>query len=190
MKSTKVEVAKRVSEVYKLRLGGAEFPDIREYAAAPEQNWGVSDSQLWRYIKAADALCQEYLDARGEHLLARHILQRRQLFAHAMGAGDHRTALAVLKDEADLEALYPAQRAAAPGDQPTGEAAPVGTADVVRLLGARLRQVDQAELPAAEKARLTAGLADALLRAIGVDVIDKRLEALAAVLNGRKEGQR
>jgi hypothetical protein len=61
-----------------------------------------------------------------------------------------------------------------------------GTGDVVQLLAERLRQVDAAELPTAEKSRLTATLADALLRAIGVDVIDKRLEALQAVLIGRK----
>ena len=36
-------------------------------------------------------------------------------------------------------------------------------------------------------AGLTAALADALLRAIGVDVLDKRLEALQAVLLGRKD---
>ena len=48
-------------------------------------------------------------------------------------------------------------------------------------------QVDAAELPTGEKSRLTATLADALLRAIGVDVLDKRLEALQAVLIGRKE---
>ena len=36
MKSTKAEVQRRVNEVLKLRLGGAEFPDIREYANAPE----------------------------------------------------------------------------------------------------------------------------------------------------------
>jgi hypothetical protein len=61
-----------------------------------------------------------------------------------------------------------------------------GTADVVRLLAERLAQVDASELPTAEKARLTATLADALLRAIGVDVLDKRLEALQAVLIDRK----
>ena len=62
-----------------------------------------------------------------------------------------------------------------------------GTADVVKLLAERLGQLDAAELPTGEKARLTATLADALLRAIGVDVLDKRLEALQAVLVGRKE---
>src|SRR5262245_51719990 len=112
MKSTKAEVAKRVHEVLKLRLGGAEFPHIRDYANAPEQGWGVSDSQLWRYIRAADALCKEYFDARADHLPSRHLLQRRQLYAHAMSAGDFRTALAVLKDEAQLEGLYPADKVA------------------------------------------------------------------------------
>src|SRR5215468_5548771 len=111
MKSTKAEVLKRVEEVFKLRLGGAEFADIREYAAAPEQAWGVSDTQLWRYVRAADALVKVRFDARAEHLLNRHLLQRRTLYAHAMGAGDFRTALAVLQDEAKLEGLYPAAKA-------------------------------------------------------------------------------
>jgi hypothetical protein len=61
------------------------------------------------------------------------------------------------------------------------------TADVVQLLAGQLRQLDTAELPTAEKSRLTATLADALLRAIGVDVLDKRLEAIQAVLTGRKD---
>jgi hypothetical protein len=112
MKSSKPEVQKRVNEVFKLRLGGAELADIRDYANAPEQGWNVSDSQLRRYIKAADALCLDYFDAKAEHLLARHLLQRRQLYAHAMGAGDFRTALAVLKDEAELEGLYPPHKVA------------------------------------------------------------------------------
>jgi hypothetical protein len=64
------------------------------------------------------------------------------------------------------------------------------TADVVKLLAARLRQIDAADLAAGEKARLTATLADALLRAIGVDVLDKRLEALQAVLCNRKDKAR
>ncbi|HYT94916.1 MAG TPA: hypothetical protein VEL76_39735 [Gemmataceae bacterium] len=76
----------------------------------------------------------------------------------------------------------------AEGDE-DGSAPPAieGTGDVVKLLAERLRQLDAAELPTSEKARLTATLADALLRAIGVDVLDKRLEALQGVLLGRKE---
>jgi hypothetical protein len=107
MKSTRAEVCKRVEEVFKLRLGGAEFADIVQYASAPEQNWGVSERQLWNYVHAADQLVKDRFDARAEHLLNRHLLQRRTLYAHAMGAGDYRTALAVLQDEAKLEGLYP-----------------------------------------------------------------------------------
>jgi hypothetical protein len=117
-KSTKAEVDRRVHEILKLRLGGAEFPDIREYANSPEQGWGVSDSQIWRYIRAADKLCETYFQGKAGHLLARHVLQRRQLYAHAMSAGDFRTALAVLKDEAELEGIYPPKKVA-PTD-PTG----------------------------------------------------------------------
>jgi hypothetical protein len=70
---------------------------------------------------------------------------------------------------------------------PPAEPAPSDTADVVAILAARLQQIDHSELPAADKARLTAVLADSLLRAIGVDVLDKRLEAMQAVLLGRRE---
>jgi len=73
------------------------------------------------------------------------------------------------------------------GEQEAGDASAMGTADVARLLAGRLRQVGAADLPTAEKARLTAMLADALLRAITVDVLDKRLEAVQAVLSGGKD---
>lgn len=118
MKSTNAEVKRRVHEVFKLRLGGAEFADIREYASALEQSWNVSDSQIWRYIQSADELCEKYFDAKARHLLARHLLQRRQLYAHCLSAGDFRTALSVLKDEAELEGLYPAEKVAL--TDPTG----------------------------------------------------------------------
>jgi hypothetical protein len=107
--------------VLRLRLGGAEFPDIREYAIAPEQAWDVSDSQLWRYIRAADQRCKEIFDAKADHLLARHCLQRRQLYAHALGAGAYGDALRCLQDEAKLEGIYPPTKIAPTtpdGDEP------------------------------------------------------------------------
>jgi hypothetical protein len=87
-----------------------------------------------------------------------------------------------LRGLSDADALH-AERGAK-------DASPMGTGDVVQLLAARLRQIDAAELPTGEKSRLTATLADALLRAISVDVLDKRLEALQAVLLGRKDKER
>lgn len=84
--------------------------DILQYSAAPEQDWGVAERQVREYVARADRLCRERFDARAEHLLARHLLQRRQLYAHALEAGDFRTALAVLQDEAKMEGLYPETR--------------------------------------------------------------------------------
>jgi hypothetical protein len=106
MKATKAQVDARVHDVLKLRLSGAEFPDIRQYASAPEQGWNVSDRQLFRYIAAADNLCEKLFDAKASWLLSRHLLQRRQIYALALGAGDFGTALRVLQDEAKLESLY------------------------------------------------------------------------------------
>src|SRR3954447_2601108 len=147
MKSTKAVVAQRVEEVFRLRLGGAELADIREYADAPERAWGVSESQLRRYVQAADDLCKERCDARAGHLLSRHLLQRRQLYAHAMSAGDYRTALAVLRDEADLEGLYPPQKRelSGPGGVPLlppwQELARLPRAELVDMYTERLKAV-------------------------------------------------
>jgi len=112
-KSTKLVVQQRVEEIFQLRLGGAEFHDIREHADAATDDegksrepWGVSDTQLRRYIAKADDLCRERFDANAKHLLSRHLLQRRRLYAHVMEIGDFKTALAVLKDEAQLQRLY------------------------------------------------------------------------------------
>jgi hypothetical protein len=194
-KANKAEVAARVEAVFELRIGGAGFTDIREYARAPTDRqgqklppWDVSDSQLWRYIAAADKLCKERYNAKADHLLARHLLRRERLYAHTLEVGDFKTALAILKDEAVLEGHY--LRANAEQSRDGIDVSSMGTADVVKLLAERLRQVDAAELSTVEKSRLTAALADSLLRAIGVDVIDKRLEALQAVLMGRKDKEK
>ncbi len=74
------------------------------------------------------------------------------------------------------------------GGRPAADSLPMGTGDVVKMLAGRLRQVEESSLPTGEKSRLTAALADALLRAIAVDELNRRLEALEAVLIGRKDG--
>lgn len=115
--------AARVEEVFELRLGGAELHDIRQHAARakdddgkPVAPWNVSDRVLCRYIAAADKLFAERFEVDAAHLIGRHLLQRRRLYAHAMEVGDFRTALQILKDEAQLEGLYaPKQRKKAEG---------------------------------------------------------------------------
>ncbi len=104
-KSDKTEVLKRVEEVLRIRLDGAQFHDLREYAVA--HAWDVSDTQLRRYIQKADELLVERLGKSRKKEIARHLAQRQALYARALNAADFRTALAVLADEAKLRGLYP-----------------------------------------------------------------------------------
>jgi hypothetical protein len=111
MKATDEVVKQRVEAVLKIRLMGAQFHDIREYAAETDAEtgrpWNVSDSQLRRYIDRSDALLEKYAEKDREKIINRHLAQRKAMFARAMEGGDIRTALAVAKDEAELLALYP-----------------------------------------------------------------------------------
>ena len=155
---------------------------------------GIGEATLRRWLRL-DAFRTAYRQARRE--LVESAVGRVQaatgqavdslleVARHGKRDGDRVRAAVALLDHAfrgvrEADALH--------GDPTTpGDASPMGTDDVVRVLAGRLQQVDRAELSTAEKARLTGTLADALLRAIGVDVLDKRLEALQAVLAGRKD---
>lgn len=101
---SKAELAQRVDEVLNMRLSGAEFYDLKAHAT--EKEWDVSDRQLWRYVAKSDALLAQSLERDRRKLLGRHLAQRRSLFARALNDGDLRTALAIAKDEAELQGLY------------------------------------------------------------------------------------
>ena len=73
------------------------------------------------------------------------------------------------------------------GAKETGPATTNNLSDLVRLLATRLQQLDDSELPTAEKSRLTIALGDALARAISLDDLQQRLEALEAVILERKD---
>ena len=90
----------------RIRLDGAEFHDVVQYAS--EKAWNVGERQLWNYIAASDKLLAARREKDRDRLLARHVAQRRALYARSVNAADYRTALAVAKDEAELEGLYPA----------------------------------------------------------------------------------
>jgi hypothetical protein len=162
------------------------------YAAAAIKA-GVSQTTLYRWMNLP-AFRWAYRQARRE--LVEFAIGRIQ---SATGQAVE-TLLAVARDgrrdsdrvRAAVALLHLALRGLREGDTLHGEqepvaAAPSDTADVVQMLAARLGQLDAAELPTGEKGRLTATLADALLRAINISVLDKRLQALQAVLLGRKE---
>lgn len=116
MKASKATVLARIEKVFAMRLRGADFGEIRRYAAMnqPENGlpWNLSDRQLQRYIARADELFARSLERDRERTFARHVAQRRLLYGHALHASDYRTALAILQDEGRLHDLYPATKIA------------------------------------------------------------------------------
>ncbi len=107
-KADKATIQQRVNEILVIRLAGAEFPDIVQYAS--EKEWGVGERQLRNYLRQSDALLAESLETDRTKLINRHIAQRRALFARCMAVSDYSNARQVLKDEAELLGLYPAKR--------------------------------------------------------------------------------
>jgi hypothetical protein len=157
--------------------------------AAAAAQAGVSEATLGRWLKDP-AFCTAYRQARRE--LVQAAVERlqaavgeavdtlRTVARKGAKDGDRVRAAVALLDHA-FRGIEPP-----PPDDDVPRAVS-GTADVVRLLADRLGQLDAADMLTSDKARLTATLADAMLRAIGVDVLEKRLEALQAVLIGREE---
>jgi hypothetical protein len=117
------------------------------------------------------------LETNRERLFARHIGQRRALFARAMSTSDYRTAAAVLKDEAAMFDVY--GHKSKPG--PTNGPAPTA-ADVVAILSRQLATIDASDLPDAEKARLTATISDAFMRAHSTVNLERQLSELTTRL--------
>jgi hypothetical protein len=103
--STKVAMLERVQEVYKLLLAGAEFAEISQYAS--ERNWDIGERQVRRYMELAYRRMADSTKRDRKQLLGRHLMQRRALYARSLKASDLRTALQTLRDEAELQGLYP-----------------------------------------------------------------------------------
>ena len=100
MKSTKAEIRRRVDQVAKIIIFGGEFADIRQYASETDEAtgrpWNRSDRQLARYQKWAYRLIEKQVEKTRDKVWARHVQQRRQMFALAMEAGDLTTALQIV----------------------------------------------------------------------------------------------
>jgi hypothetical protein len=122
-----VVVRRRVEELVRILLDGAIVEwDVCEFVREREKEAGsawevkegekpLSYSQIRRYVVKADRLIAESCRASRKKLLRRHMAQRRNLFAKAVSAGDYRTALAVSRDEAELQGLYPPKTLALTG---------------------------------------------------------------------------
>jgi hypothetical protein len=194
-KPTRATINARIEEVLRIRLDGAEFWDVREYVREKctenKPPWEcekcLSDAQIYRYIARADKLIAESCRSSRKRLLRRHLAQRRNLFGKATNSGDVRTALACLESEARLLGLFDAPSKSAKTETP-----PVDAADVVKLLGNRLKEIDESDLPASERVKLTTALAGSLLQAISTSAIETQLRELLDRLEEqeKRKGQR
>ena len=121
--------AAALKKSYASGLTAQEFWDVREYVRkksrkrVPPGCWprAASLSATARYGDTSvrsDQLIAESCRSSRKKLLRRHLAQRRNLYAKAVSSGDYRTALAALRDEAELLSLYPPKKVA-PTD-PTG----------------------------------------------------------------------
>lgn len=104
-KADAAEVARRVEEVLRIRLDGAQYHDVVQYAA--EKHWDLKERQLREYMARADDLLVRRQEKSRKRLIARRVAQREALYARCVNAADHRTALAVLSDLDKLQGLYP-----------------------------------------------------------------------------------
>jgi hypothetical protein len=117
-RADKALVARRVSDLLRIRLDGAERWDVCDYVRAKEAEadsaWFVaedatplSDSQIWRYLQSADAEIARSFERSRKILLRRHVAQLRHLYARAATNGELSVARAVLRDLAELRRLVP-----------------------------------------------------------------------------------
>lgn len=100
----RAEYLRRIDAVLRIRLDGAQFHDVLQFAS--EKGWNLSERQLRNYMQAADnQLAQDQQTGR-RRIIALHMGRREALYARAVNTGDYRTALAVLGDLAKLQGLY------------------------------------------------------------------------------------
>ncbi len=111
----------RVQSIVQVILDGAETWDIFQFVAeqqeAGEKPWKmgraqkpIGERQIRNYIADANKRIIESSVKADADALRHHLSKRRNLYARAVNAGDINTALAVLRDTAALQDLYPAKK--------------------------------------------------------------------------------
>lgn len=154
-------VSRRVEEVVKIRLDGAEFWDVREFVHEKEREPGsawelqpdgspMCDDMIRRYCRKADRVCAETARARRSDLFRRHVAKRDNLYAKSVLAGDYRTALAVLSDTARLLGLYPDKRIIVEKHKGTGSAEAMNDEELARIAA---RETGRATGPEGKRCR-------------------------------------
>lgn len=97
----------RIDFVFGLILRGCRRYEVCE---AVRKKWGGCNGTADRYLEVARKRLEVYLREKRETLFAEHIAVRRSLRERAVKAKDLRLELEVVRDEAKLLGLYPADR--------------------------------------------------------------------------------
>jgi hypothetical protein len=120
-RADKALVARRVDDILRIRLDGAEWWDVRDFVREKEGEPGsawfladgetpLSDGQIRRYQQRADRLVLQSHERSRKRLFRQHLAKRRSLFGRAVASGDYATALRILDSEAKLAALFPPEK--------------------------------------------------------------------------------
>jgi hypothetical protein len=120
-KAEALRVQQRTDELVMIRLDGAQWWDVVQYVSEKSTESGscwevkpggksLSERQLRNYVTRADCIIRASVNEKRSRTIRRHLAQRANLYAKAVNAGDVRTALAVLRDEAELRGLYPPKK--------------------------------------------------------------------------------
>jgi hypothetical protein len=108
MRSDNMTVIQRVHEILAIRLQGAEFHDVMQFAA--DKGWNLRERQIRNYIAKSDELLAKTLEPDRQKQYNRAVAQRHALYARCMSVADLSNARGVLKDLSDLLGLYPAKK--------------------------------------------------------------------------------
>ena len=103
----KEQTQQRVEVVYRLILQGDSIPNIVENCG---KTWGVKKSQAYGYVKRARTLIRKEAERIRTQAFDEHLAARRRMRKEAHDAKDGRLAFDLLRDEAKLLDLYPAQK--------------------------------------------------------------------------------
>jgi hypothetical protein len=114
---SKAEMSRRVHEVFRLLLQGANFLDVKEYAqdtAEGKTAWNVSDKTIHRMIRRAHVLLADYAERDRGKLMAKSLARREYIYAKAVQAGDLRAALRAADSQDQLLGMFPSKSRPAP----------------------------------------------------------------------------
>lgn len=108
-KTTKAEKIQRVDLIFGLLSKGFTRSQICQYVAKQEEQgnltWGVSERTIDRYIQAATLRFEEIAEVHNNQRFGRALTRLDDLYARTVAINDYKTALSIVKAEADLIGL-------------------------------------------------------------------------------------